>query len=95
MGQRKRQLKAQIQELERINFQLLNENEFLKDAKIKPYIESDKGKMVVCQKDIATIEHLQDLWLDIKPFLNDESETVERSKVLIRKMYDIVDSKNK
>ena len=95
MGQRKRQLKAQIQELERINFQLLNENEFLKDAKIKPYIESDKGKMVVCQKDIATIEHLQDLWLDIKPFLNDECETVERSKVLIRKMYDIVDSKNK
>jgi hypothetical protein len=51
--------------------------------------------MVVCQKDIATIEHLQDLWLDIKPFLNDECETVERSKVLIRKMYDIVDSKNK
>ena len=95
MGQRKRELKAQIQELERINFQLLNENEFLKDAKIKPYIESDKGKMVICQKDIATVEQLQDLWLDILPFLNDESGTVERSKVLIRKMYDIVDSKNK
>ena len=95
MGQRKRELKAQIQELERINFQLLNENEFLKDAKIKPYIESDKGKMVICHKDIATIEHLQDLWLYILPFLNDECETVERSRVLIRKMYDIVDSKNK
>ena len=32
MGQRKRELKAQIQELERINFQLVNENEFLQDA---------------------------------------------------------------
>ena len=94
MGQRKRQLKAQIQELERINFQLLNENEFLKDAKIKPYIESDKGKMAVFQEDIDTIKDLQD-YIIIQPFIHDEGEIYERSKVLIRKMYDIVDSKNK
>ena len=41
MGKRKRELKAEIQELERINFQLLNENEFLKDA-----IKTMKNKIV-------------------------------------------------
>ena len=51
MGQRKRELKAQIQELERINFQLVNENEFLQDdikihkAVHRRVTENDKGRM--------------------------------------------------
>ena len=46
MGKRKRELKAQIQELERINFQLVNENEFLQDAiktHNKNHLEKIKG----------------------------------------------------
>jgi hypothetical protein len=100
MGQRKRELKAEIQELKRINFQLVNENEFLQDdikihkAVHRRVTENDKGRMVVCQQDIDTIEDLQQYLIN-QPFVHDEGEILERSKVLVRKMYDIVDSKNK
>ena len=50
MGQRKRELKAEIQELERINFQLLNENEFLKDA-IKTHNKNHLEKVIA--QDLA------------------------------------------